>query len=125
MAIPLIPVALEIFEYGMPYKISLVHFNEYIKEVRKAANLSTPTKGRKKLKHKLPTVEGVFPKHEVVSSHVCRRSFNSNYYGRIPTSVIMGITVHGTERMFLSYIGKTTYDNAHQMLEYFSKLAPK
>ena len=28
-------------------------------------------------------------------------------------------------RMFLSYIGKTTYDNAHQMLEYFSKLAPK
>jgi hypothetical protein len=27
--------------------------------------------------------------------------------------------------MFLSYIGKTTYDNAYQMLEYFSKLAPK
>ena len=125
VAIPLLPEALEILEAGMPYKISLVHFNEYIKEVCKAANLSTPTKGRKKLKHNQPTIKGAFPKHEVVSSHVCRRSFSSNYYGRIPTTVLMGITGHGTERMFLSYIGKTTYDNAHQMLEYFSKLAPK
>ena len=125
VAIPLLPEALEILEDGMPYKISLVHFNEYIKEVCKAANLSTPTKGRKKLKHKQPTVKGVFPKHEVLSSHDLRRSFCSNYYGRIPTTVLMGITGHGTERMFLNYIGKTTYDNAHQMLEYFSKLAPK
>jgi hypothetical protein len=124
VAIQILLEALEIFEDGMPYKISLVHFNEYIKEV-KATNLSTPTKGCKKLKHNLPTVEGVFPKHEVVSSHVCRRSFSSNYYGRIPTSVLMVITGHGTERMFLSYIVKTTYYNAHQMLEYFSKLAPK
>ena len=37
----------------------------------------------------------------------------------------MNITAHGTERMFLNYIGKTTYDNAYQMLEYFSKLAPR
>jgi hypothetical protein len=37
----------------------------------------------------------------------------------------MNITAHGTERMFLSYIGKTTYDNAFQMVEYFNKLAPK
>ena len=125
VAIPLLPEALEILETGMPYKISLVHFNEYIKEVCKAAKLYTPTKGLKKLKHSQPMVKGIFPKHEVVSSHVCRRSFSSNYYGRIPTSVLMGITGHGTERMFLSYIGKTTYDNAHQMLEYFSKLAPK
>ena len=37
----------------------------------------------------------------------------------------MNITAHGTEKVFLKYIGKTTYDNAYQMLEYFSKLAPK
>jgi hypothetical protein len=35
----------------------------------------------------------------------------------------MNITAHGTESVFLKYIGKTTYDNAYQMLEYFSKLA--
>ena len=125
VAVPLLPEALKILEDGMPYKISLVHFNEYIKEVCKAAKISMPTKGRKKLKHNQPTIKGVFPKYEVLSSHVCRRSFCSNYYGRIPTTVLIGITGHGTERMFLNYIGKTTYDNAHQMLEYFSKLAPK
>jgi hypothetical protein len=37
----------------------------------------------------------------------------------------MNITAHGTEKVFLAYIGKTTYDNAYQMLEYFSKLAPR
>ena len=109
----------------MPYKISLVHFNEHIKDVCEAAQLYAPTKGRKKLKHNEPTVQGVYPKYEVISSHVCRRSFATNFYGRIPTPILIGITGHGSERMFLLYIGKTTYDNAHQMIEYFSKLVPK
>lgn len=125
VAIPLLPEALEIIENGLPYKISLAHFNEYIKDVCKEAELFTPTKGRKKLKQGKPTVKGVYPKHEIVSSHICRRSFATNFYGRIPTPVLMNITAHGSERMFLSYIGKTTYDNAYQMLEYFSKLTPK
>jgi hypothetical protein len=125
VAIPLLPKAIEIVEGGMPYKISLSRFNEYIKDVCKEANLNTPTKWRKKEKQGEPSVFKISPKHEAVSSHVCRRSFATNFYGRIPTPILMNITAHGTERMFLSYIGKTTYDNAHQMLEYFSRLAPK
>lgn len=125
VAIPLLPEAVEIIESGLPYKISLVHFNEHIKDVCLEAGLTEPTKGRKKTKFNKPTTKGVYPKHEVVSSHICRRSFATNFYGRIPTPVLMNITAHGTERMFLSYIGKTTYDNAYQMLDYFSKLAPK
>lgn len=125
VAVPLLPEALEIIESGFPYKISLAHFNEYIKEVCKEAGLFTSTKGRKKLKQGLPTEKGVYPKYEIVSSHICRRSFATNFYGRIPTPVLMNITAHGSERMFLHYIGKTTYDNAYQMLEYFSKLTPK
>jgi integrase len=125
VAIPLLPEAVEIIESGLPYKISLVHFNEHIKDVCLEAGLIAPTKGRKKTKFNQPTVKGVYPKHEVISSHICRRSFCTNFYGRIPTPVLMNISAHGTERMFLSYIGKTTYDNAYQMLDYFSKLAPK
>lgn len=125
VAIPLLPKALEIIETGLPYKISLVRFNEYIKDVCKEAGLIEPTIGREKLKANTATTKGTFPKYKVISSHVCRRSFATNFYGRIPTPVLMNITAHGTERMFLSYIGKTTYDNAYQMLEYFSKLTPK
>jgi integrase len=123
VAIPLLPKAIEIIESGMPYKISLSRFNEYIKDVCKEAKLNTPTKWRKKETQGEPSVVKVSPKHEAVSSHICRRSFATNFYGRIPTPILMNITAHGTERMFLSYIGKTTYDNAHQMLEYFSKLS--
>jgi integrase len=125
VAIPLLPDALEIIESGLPYKISLAHFNEYIKDVCKEAELFTPTKGRKKVKKGQPTIKKTLPKYELISSHVCRRSFATNFYGRIPTPVLINITAHGSERMFLNYIGKTTYDNAYQMLEYFSKLAPK
>lgn len=125
VAIPLLPEAIEIIESGLPYKISLVHFNEHLKDICKFAGIDAPTTGRKKLTANNPTVKGVYPKHELISSHVCRRSFATNFYGRIPTPVLMNITAHGTEKMYLNYIGKTTYDNAFQMLEYFSKLAPK
>ena len=125
VAIPLLPEAIEIIESGLPYKISLTHFNEHIKDVCKIAGINTPTKGRKKTTKNNPTIKGIYPKYEVVSSHICRRSFATNFYGRIPTPVLMNITAHGTEKMYLQYIGKTTYDNAFQMLEYFSKLTPK
>lgn len=125
VAIPLLPEALGIIENGMPYKISLPRFNEYIKDVCKEAGLTQKIIGRRKLKANSPTVKDMYPKYEVITSHVCRRSFATNFYGRIPTPILMNITAHGTERMFLNYIGKTTYDNAYQMLEYFSKLAPK
>lgn len=125
VAIPLLPEALEIIESGMPYKISLPRFNEYIKDVCQEAKLNEKISGRKKLKANSPTVKDIYPKYEVITSHVCRRSFATNFYGRIPTPILMNITAHGTERMFLNYIGKTTYDNAYQMLEYFSKLTPR
>jgi integrase len=125
VAIPLLPEALEIIESGLPYKISLAKFNKYLKEVCKCAGLTEKLIGRKKLKNNAPTIKKVFEKWELCSSHICRRSFATNFYGKIPTPVLMNVTAHGTEKIFLSYIGKTTYENAYQMLEYFSKLAPK
>ncbi|MNQ95433.1 hypothetical protein D3C85_1109900 [compost metagenome] len=47
------------------------------------------------------------------------------FYGKIPTSILMDITADITEKMFLSYIGETTYDNAYQMVEYLVNLNPK
>lgn len=125
VAIPLLPDALEIINNGIPYKINLEHFNKYSKEVCKEAKINTIVKGKMRIDKKRTLTAGFFEKWQVISSHVCRRSFATNFYGKIPTSVLMNITAHGTETMFLSYIGKTTYDNAYQMLEYFSKLDTK
>lgn len=125
VAIPLLPGALQVLESGMPYHISLPKFNEYIKNVCEIAGIIKPTIGKKRIKANSPTVKNSYSKYELITSHVCRRSFATNFYGRIPTPILMNITAHGTERVFLAYIGKTTYDNAYQMLDYFSKLPQK
>lgn len=125
VAIPLLPDALEIIESGLPYKLSLARFNEYIKDVCEIAEINEPITAKIKVTSRNPLIVETKPKFNFITSHVCRRSFATNFYGRIPTPILKNITAHGTEQMFLSYIGKTTYDNAYQMLEYFSKLAPK
>lgn len=125
VAIPLLPEALEIIESGLPYKISLARYNEYIKDVCQEAEINEMITGRIKETSRNATTIETKPKYKFITSHISRRSFATNFYGRIPTPVLMNITAHGTEKMFLSYIGKSTYDNAYQMLEYFSKLAPK
>jgi len=122
VAIPLIPAAKNIVENGLPYKIGLEKFNKYSKKICELAKIDMLVRGKMRINGKRTLTSGKYEKWKVISSHVCRRSFATNYYGKIPTSVLMQITAHGTEEVFLKYIGKTTYDNAHQMLEYFSKL---
>lgn len=130
VAIPLMPKAIEIIEGDMPYPISIQNFNDYVKDICKAAKLEEPIKGAKYIKLEepdpnQPKTPGIYPKWELIGSHVCRRSFASNLYGKIPTPILINITGHGTEKMFLRYIGRTAYDNAHQMMEYFGKLQAK
>jgi hypothetical protein len=55
----------------------------------------------------------------LVSSHIGRRSFATNNYGRIPTSLLINVTGHSTEGMFLEYIGKSNTEKAIQLAEYF------
>lgn len=125
VAIPLLPEAVKILERGFPYKINLEHFNKYSKDVCEIAKINTIVKGKMRIDKKRTLTVGYYQKWQVISSHVCRRSFATNFYGRIPTPVLMSITAHSTETVFLNYIGKTTYDNAFQMVEYFSKLEPR
>lgn len=107
-----------------PRQISDQKYNEYIKEVCKIAGLTDKIKGslieiidkNKKIKRKKT---GTFEKWQLVSSHIGRRSFATNNYGRIPTSLLIGATGHSTERMFLDYIGKSDSQKAMQLAEYF------
>jgi len=64
-------------------------------------------------------VRGSFPKFELVTSHIGRRSFATNNYGRIPTPLLMNVTGHKTEGMFLQYIGKTQTDKSIHLAQYF------
>ena len=64
---------------------------------------------------------GKYPKYELVSSHVCRRSFATNLYGKIDTLTIMKITGHKTEKQFLEYIKITPKEYAEKLKDFWKK----
>ena len=61
------------------------------------------------------------PKYEFVTSHIMRRSFASNYYGKIETPLLMNITGHSKESTFLTYIG--THQNKDTLADLFMQQA--
>lgn len=135
ITIPLLEETKKIIENGFPRKISAVKFNKYLKELCKQCGIDKLTKGKKTVVKYLSEKEkkksgiksdkitrkksGTFPKYELISSHVCRRSFATNLYGELPTPLIMSITGHSTEKQFHEYIGKSSYDYAKQILEFY------
>ena len=64
-----------------PYRISDQRYNDYIKEVCKIAGIDEEIQGKKQLNiskenetKKIRRVEGVYPKYELVTSHIGRRT---------------------------------------------------
>jgi len=111
---------------GFPRKISEQKFNKYIKEVCKQAGIIERVEGArispievvgengKKTKiHRKQ--KGIYPKHELISSHTCRRSFATNHYGKLDTLTIMKISGHVTESQFLAYIKITPKEHAEKL----------
>lgn len=51
-----------------------------------------------------------------------RRSFATNYYGEMPTPLIISITGHATEEQYLEYVGKPPYDNAVLIAQHWNMM---
>jgi integrase len=95
-----------IIEEDFPYKISVQKLNEYIKIVCEICKINQLIEGKKydKILHR--KVVGKFPKHELITSHSFRRTFATNWYGIMPTALIMEITGHTRESQLHDYINK-------------------
>lgn len=125
MTIPVHPIVLSVLEKRneeFPVKLSEQKYNAYIKEVAELAGLDIVIYGSKKEEvsaGKYRKVTGNFKKFELVSSHIGRRSFATNFYGIMPTTMIKNITGHKTEAMLLTYIGKSNKDLALETFRYF------
>lgn len=130
MTIPLHKKVLEILDKNgghFPRKISDQRYNDYIKLVCKEAKINESIKSRKlknisedKNEKVFRKVEDTYEKWKLVSSHIGRRSFASNFYGTIPTNYLIYVTGHSTETMFLQYIGKSNKDIAMELTNYFN-----
>ena len=119
--IPILPQVEDVLRDGFPYKISLTKFNEHIKKIGELAEINQSTKGilnnpktnRKEL--------GTHPKWKLLASHVCRRSYCSNMYGKMPTPILMQVSGHSTEKSFLVYCGKKGTDFSAEWQEFIEK----
>jgi integrase len=107
-----------------PYAISDQKYNDYIKKVCELAELNQLVLGSKNLEtapnskvYRKKT--GTYKKYDLVTSHIGRRSFATNFYGTIPTTHLINMTNHSTEAMFLNYIGKSNKDLAKETFKYF------
>lgn len=118
VTVPIHPYVERIIERnnGLPRPISNAKFNKYIKELCKACGISDLVKGTRQnpKTHKKET--GYFEKWELIRSHTCRRSFATIHFNKLPNKVIMAVTGHSTERMLLTYIGKTETDHLNQYI---------
>lgn len=116
-----------------PRKISDQKFNDYIKKVCKKAGINEIIEGAKRIKVEKKNDEGEviqtvsrkkrgkYAKFELISSHICRRSFATNLYGKIDSMTIMKITGHKTEKEFLKYIKITPRAYAEKLKEFWNK----
>lgn len=89
-----------------PKQIPHQKLNDIIKVICKLAGIDGIVKGTK-LNTKTNRKElGLYPKYELIASHCFRRSFATNYYKKIPTPILINITGHSKESLFLTYINK-------------------
>lgn len=106
--------------YSTNRSSAMTIFNRAIKKVCLQAGLTEIIEGGKVNEATNRKENGKFPKWQLVTSHICRRSFASNFYGDMPTALLINVTGHSTEKEFLNYIGKTNTDYAEQMAMYWN-----
>ena len=139
MTIALHPKVIEVLNKrngDFPKVISDPKYNLFIKQICRIAKITDVVKGsklidineeenkEKKAKGKDEIKQyrkdvGMFKKWELVTSHIGRRSFATNFYGTIPTTYLINVTGHSTEAMFLNYLGKSNKDLAMELTNYF------
>ncbi|KYH06630.1 integrase [Chryseobacterium cucumeris] len=120
--LPTHPVVLEIirrYKNNFPQKLSAKKYNNHIKQIGRIAQLTEPVNAVKRIGHRVKKL--IVEKWEVITSHIGRRSFATNFYGKIPTPLLMQATGHTTEQMFLKYINPVDESHIISLGNYFDK----
>lgn len=127
VTIPVHPMVREILKKhnGLPPKTFEQWFNNRIKIVGQLANIDDEMMGS------ITTVEkkgdpprkkvGMYKKHLLMTSHICRRSFATNLFGKVSNSVIMAVAGWKSESQMLQYIKTTNTEKAIELKQYWEE----
>lgn len=121
--LPVHPNVLQTLERNgnvFPGLLDIQNYNNDIKEIARLADLNVLVKDRKRFGFRSKIIEA--EKWNFLSSHIGRRSFASNFYGKIPTPLLMDATGHSTEQMFNKYINPINKNRVLSLASYFDKI---
>lgn len=124
LTIPIHPQFKEILnkrDGAFPREISSQKFNLYIKEICEKVEIDKPVYGSLLNSETKRKENGIYPKHKLVSSHTCRRSFATNLFlAGFENSTIMKATGHSSEKQFLNYIKASQDEHIKKLSEYWN-----
>src|SRR5690606_18729202 len=103
-----------------PPKMSASIYNRKIKEVARLAGINQEVQTRKRRGYR--SQDATLPKWQAITSNIGRRSFATNFYGKIPTPLLMEATGHTTEQMFQRYIGNADTSRAAALADHFEHI---
>ncbi len=123
ITLPLHPTVLRIIQQNrcsFPKQMDMHKYNEHIKEIARICNLDELIKAKKRVGYRSKIME--IEKWQLITSHIGRRSFATNFYGKIPTALLMEATGHCSEQMFLKYIALINKDRILSLSNYFNEV---
>lgn len=101
---------------NLPSKISEQKFNDKIKIIAQLCDIDEEMIGgvvkvdeKTKIKRK---VIGTYKKWELVTSHIARRSFCTNLFGKVPNKTLMDVCGWANEEMLFNYNKQTKMESA-------------
>lgn len=114
----------DIIKNDFPETVSLNKINYHIGKVCEIAKINQKVEGYITNSETNQTELISLPKYNFITSHSFRRSFATNFYKIMPTPVIMGITGHSQENIFLKYINQRQDKdaNADLFMSFFEKM---
>lgn len=118
------PHVIDIIENSFPYKITTQKLNDHIKKVCEIAKIDSMTEGKIFDSKTGRKVLDRYEKYKLITTHSFRRSFCTNYYKKIPTPVLMGISGHSKESIFRVYINapEDKDENADLFMKFYNDI---
>ncbi|WP_456867543.1 phage integrase SAM-like domain-containing protein [Galbibacter sp. BG1] len=106
---------------NLPPKVADATFNRQIKIVAKKVGLTEEMYGGLMEKESKRKIFKMYPKYKLVSSHIARRSFATNHFGKIPNIVLMKIGGWKSEEMMLRYLKTSSREFAKVLENYWNE----
>ncbi|MES2864137.1 MAG: tyrosine-type recombinase/integrase [Bacteroidota bacterium] len=119
VVIPIHPEAKKVIDsnFGnLPPKISKTDFNIHIKTICQICEIDNQVYGKLFDKKRKRKVFGYYKKYQLISSHVCRKSFASLYYGKVDDSVLKSIMGWSKNSNMLQHYNKVSKQEYAEIL---------